>query len=107
MDNNGLPAFHPGEYVAELLEELGISQAQLARTLGVSPMRVSHVIAGSRPVTAEWALLLGKAFGQSARYWLNLQAEYDLKRAEKDKDLCSRLSAVSNLAPIVAEPRPS
>lgn len=45
-------------------------------------MRVSHVIKGSRPVTAELALLFGKAFDQSPQYWLNLQAAYDLKTAE-------------------------
>jgi addiction module HigA family antidote len=46
-------------------------------------MRVSHVIKGTRPVTAELALLFGKAFGQSPNYWMNLQTSYDLKTAEK------------------------
>ncbi len=45
-------------------------------------MRISHVVAGSRPVTAELALLFGKAFGQSPDYWLNLQRQYDLELAE-------------------------
>jgi addiction module HigA family antidote len=61
---------------------MSISQAEFARAIGVSPMRVSHVIKGSRPVTAELALLFGKAFDQSPQYWLNLQATYDLKTAE-------------------------
>jgi addiction module HigA family antidote len=59
-----LVAIHPGEYVTEALEELGISQSAFADTIGVSLMRISHVINGSRPVTAELALLLSKAFGQ-------------------------------------------
>lgn len=79
---NGLPAIHPGEYLSEILEELHISQTEFARTIGVSPMRISHVVNSKRPVTAELALLLGKSLGQSAEYWLNLQSIYDLKSAE-------------------------
>jgi addiction module HigA family antidote len=82
MAKRGLPAIHPGEYLGEILGEMSISQAEFARAIGVSPMRVSHVIKGSRPVTAELALLFGKAFDQSPQYWLNLQATYDLKTAE-------------------------
>lgn len=82
MAKKGLPAIHPGEYLGETLGELNISQAEFARAIGVSPMRVSHVIKGSRPVTAELALLFGRAFDQSPQYWLNLQAAYDLKTAE-------------------------
>ena len=82
MAKKGLPAIHPGEYPSETWSELNISQAEFVRTIGVSPMRVSHVIKGSRPVTAELALLFGKAFDQSPQYLLNLQAAYDLKTAE-------------------------
>lgn len=82
MASKGLPAIHPGEYLGEILGELNISQAEFARTIGVSPMRISHVIKGARPVTAELALLFGKAFDQTPQYWLNLQADYDLKTAE-------------------------
>jgi antitoxin HigA-1 len=81
MDTN-LPAIHPGEFLAELLTELSVSQAAFARAIDVSPMRVSHVIHGDRPVTAELALLFGKALGQSPQYWLNLQAGYDLAVAK-------------------------
>ena len=82
MSKKGLPAIHPGEFLAETLAELGISQAAFARALGVSPMRISHVVKGTRPVTAELALLFGRALNQSPQYWLNLQADYDLKTAE-------------------------
>lgn len=82
MLKNGLPPIHPGEFLREALEELAISQAQLARGIGVSPMRVSHVVNGTRPVTADLALLFGRAFAQSPQYWLNLQSAYDLKLAE-------------------------
>lgn len=82
MIKSGLPAIHPGEFLAETLAELNISQAQFARAIGVSPMRISHVINGTRPVTAELALLFGRALDQSPQYWLNLQTVYDLKAAE-------------------------
>lgn len=81
--NNGLPPIHPGVFLKEILDELGISQNAFAHAIGVSPMRVSHVIKGTRPVTAELALLFGKAFGQTPAYWMNLQTSYDLKITEK------------------------
>jgi antitoxin HigA-1 len=81
MSKNELGAIHPGEFLAEILGELGISQAEFARSIGMSAMRISHVVGASRPVTAELALLFGKAFGQSPEYWLNLQSAYDLATA--------------------------
>jgi len=81
---NGLPPIHPGVFLKEILDELGISQNAFAQAIGVSPMRVSHVIKGTRPVTAELALLFGKAFGQTPIYWMNLQTSYDLKTVEKE-----------------------
>lgn len=80
---NGLPAIHPGEYLKELLAELGVSQNAFALSIGVSAMRISHVIHGKRPITAELAVLCGKAFGQTPQYWMNLQSGYDLKVTEK------------------------
>jgi addiction module HigA family antidote len=95
MRINFLP-IHPGKYLAELLEELRISQAALARVLGVSPMRISHIVNCGRPVTAEMALLFGKAFGQTPRCWLNLQSLHDLKSAEAK--LAKRLKSVRSIA---------
>jgi addiction module HigA family antidote len=95
MIKSGLPPVHPGAFLREILEERSVSQAHFARVVGVAPMRISHVINGARPVTAELALLFSKALGQSAQYWLNLQAAYDLKVAEKQ--IRSRLRAVSAL----------
>jgi addiction module HigA family antidote len=80
---NGLPPIHPGVFLKEILNELAISQNAFAQAIGVSPMRISHVIKGTRPVTAELALLFGKAFSQTPNYWMNLQTSYDLKTAEK------------------------
>lgn len=81
MPRNGLPPIHPGHFLTEILTELGLSQAVFARSIGVSPMRISHVVKGNRPITAELALCFGRAFGQSPEYWLNLQSAYDLKLA--------------------------
>lgn len=81
---NGLPAMHPGELLQEILHDRDMSQAALARAVGVSPMRISHVIREERPVTAELALRFGRAFGQSPQFWLNLQSDYDLKLAERE-----------------------
>jgi len=92
MAKKGLSAIHPGEFLAEVLDEISFSQAAFARAIGVSPMRISHVIKGARPVTAELALLFGRAFKQSPQYWLNLQTDYDLKIAEAN--IGSRLRAV-------------
>ena len=93
---NGLPPIHPGEYLREALEELGMTQAALAKTIGVSPMRISHVVREERPLTADLALRLGRAFGQSPQYWLNLQSGYELKLAEAN--LSDELANIPRLA---------
>jgi addiction module HigA family antidote len=61
MSKKGLPAIHPGEFLAETLDELDFSQAAFARAIGVSPMRISHVTKGTRPVTALLALRFRRA----------------------------------------------
>jgi antitoxin HigA-1 len=98
MPRQGLLLIHPGAFLAEILQELEISQSEFARTIGKSPMRISHIIRGTRPVTAELALLFGKAFGQSPQYWLNLQAAHDLARARKTTG--KRLRRVPQIAPV-------
>ncbi len=95
---NGLPAIHPGEFLRETLQELGLTQAALADAIGVSPMRVSHLLRGDRPVTAELALRLGRALGQTPQYWLNLQTTYDLKVAQTE--MKGDLLAVRKLAAV-------
>ena len=82
MTKRGIAPVHPGIYLKELLEELGLSQYRLAQEIKVPAMRISHVVRGKRAVTAELALRLGHYFGQSPRYWLNLQSRYDMDIAE-------------------------
>lgn len=73
---------HPGEYLRELLDDMDLTAYRLAKHIGVSAMRLSLVLRGQRPISADLALRLERAFGQSAVYWLNLQARYDLDVAQ-------------------------
>jgi addiction module antidote protein, HigA family len=82
-----IPPTHPGESLREILEELGLSQSKFAKLIGVSPMRVSHIVNGMRSITADFSLRLGKVFGQSPDFWLRLQALYDLEVAERQPSL--------------------
>lgn len=84
MTKNGLPRIHPGEFLAEILEDFGVSQAGFARAIGVSPMRISLIVNRRRSVSADLALLFAEAFDQSPEYWLNLQAAYDIKTARRE-----------------------
>ncbi|EQD59614.1 Addiction module antidote protein, HigA [mine drainage metagenome] len=72
---------HPGEHLAEFLEEYGISQYRLAKDISVSARRINEIVRGQRAVTADTALRLGCYFDMSAQFWMNLQASYDLARA--------------------------
>ena len=75
-------AIHPGEHLAEQLEELGLSAAELGRRLGVPTNRITGILNGQRAITGDTALRLGHFFGVSPQFWLNLQALYDLRMAE-------------------------
>jgi len=82
MKTRKLPNIHPGEVLlAEFLEPMGLSQNALARAAGVPPRRINEIVLGKRGVSADTALRLGAALGTSERFWLNLQAEYDLEEA--------------------------
>ena len=82
MAKSRITPVHPGVYLKEILDELGVSQYRLAQELGVSAMQVNHVVRGQRPLNAELALRLGRYLDQSPRYWLHLQSRYDIDVAE-------------------------
>jgi addiction module HigA family antidote len=85
-----LSPVHPGEVLQEeFLKPLGVSQYRLAKEISVSPRRVNEIVHGSRAITADTALRLARYFGTTDRFWLNLQARYDLE-VERDR-LGSRL----------------
>ena len=74
---------HPGVILREIIGEMGISQSRLAHDIGVSPMRVSYIINGSRPMTGDIALRIGKYLRQSPQFWMNLQSNYDIQIAQE------------------------
>jgi antitoxin HigA-1 len=74
---------HPGEHLAEELEALNMSAAELARKLDVPTNRVTQILNGTRSITGDTALRLAHFFGTSAQFWLNLQTLYDLRLAQQ------------------------
>ncbi|MGC2672460.1 MAG: HigA family addiction module antitoxin [Candidatus Acidiferrum sp.] len=76
-------AVHPGEHLAEELEALDMSAAELARKLDVPTNRVTQILHGTRSITGDTALRLAHFFGTSAQFWLNLQTLYDLRIAQQ------------------------
>lgn len=86
MLKNGMRPIHPGEILKEeYLEPLGLTPAALARALKVSAPTVNDIARGRRNITADVALRLAQALGTTAQFWLNLQASYDLRKAEIEK----------------------
>lgn len=75
------PAIHPGEILADELEELSISPTELARQIKVPANRITQIIQGKRALTGDTALRLGHWFGTSAQFWLNLQSAHDIRLA--------------------------
>ncbi|WP_416046561.1 HigA family addiction module antitoxin [Propioniciclava soli] len=74
------PPIHPGEILQEdFLDGFGITQHKLAVAVGVPPRRINEIVHGKRRITADTALRLGRYFGMSAQFWINLQARYDLE----------------------------
>src|SRR4029077_14541500 len=85
MAHRKLPPVHPGEILLEeFLSPLNISQYRLAKETSVPPRRINEIVRGTRSITADTALRLSRYFGTSERFWLNLQARYDLE-VEKDR----------------------
>jgi antitoxin HigA-1 len=85
-------AIHPGEQLAEELDALDMSAAELARQLDVPTNRITQILNGTRAITGDTALRLAHFFGTSAEFWVNLQSLYDLRLAqEKGRKNLSRL----------------
>jgi addiction module HigA family antidote len=90
MDMNKLlDEIHPGEILLEdFMKPMGITARQLAADIDVSPSRISELVHGTRPITADTALRLGLFFDMDPRFWMNLQTEFDMRmvtRNLKDK----------------------
>jgi antitoxin HigA-1 len=81
MPRRKLDPIHPGEVLQEeFLIPLGISQYRLAKETSVPPRRINEIVHGGRAISADTALRLARYFGTSERFWLNLQARYDLEK---------------------------
>ena len=93
------PPIHPGEILADELEELGVSATALSRALDVPTNRITQIINGHRAITAETALRLGQWFGTSAEFWLNLQKQYELRLAEQQHGQKIRETVSPRVAP--------
>lgn len=79
-----LEEIHPGEILLEdFMKPMGITARQLAADIDVSPSRISELVNGKRPITADTALRLGLFFSMEPRFWLNLQSEYDMRVAQR------------------------
>lgn len=92
----GRSAIHPGEQLAEQLEQLEMSAAELSRQLGVPTNRITAILNGQRAITGDTALRLGHFFGNSPQFWLNLQSLYDLRIAQQK--IGQAISALPTLA---------
>ena len=90
---------HPGEVLLlDFLEPLSVSQHRLAVSIGVPPRQINEIVHGKRRISADTALRLARFFGTSERFWINLQARYDLE-LERD-NLGSSLDAITPLASV-------
>lgn len=86
MIKNGMRPVHPGEILREdYLEPLGLSVNALSKALNVPATRMNEIVRENRGVTADTALRLARYFDTSERFWLNLQTEYDLRKAQISK----------------------
>jgi addiction module HigA family antidote len=96
-------AIHPGEQLAEELEALGMSAAELARRLKVPTNRVTEILNGQRGISGDTALRLAHFFGTSPQFWLNLQTLYELRLAEeKSGKAIKKLPTLKHLGPVSA-----
>ncbi|WP_132250542.1 HigA family addiction module antitoxin [Methylobacterium segetis] len=97
----GLAPMHPGEWLREVtLPALALTKAEIARRLGVSRQTLYDILDEKQPVTPAMALRLGRLFGNSATFWVNLQRDHDLRILEAR--MAQELAAIERIAPVEA-----
>jgi addiction module HigA family antidote len=96
---------HPGEILADELEEIGLSAKKLADVIEVPPNRLYQLLAGKRNVTADTALRLSQYFGMSADFWMNLQSAYELDLARQQNG--KAIQRIPKRSEVPVEPRPA
>ena len=87
---------HPGEHLAEILVDLGISQYRLAKAMDVPPVRVNGIVHCRRAITADTALRLGRVLDMTPEFWMNLQQRYDLEVARAGTDISGLAALVDD-----------
>lgn len=90
-----LPPIHPGQFVRDDLDELGLSARKFADHIGVAPNAITGILNGERGISAAMALRFGKAFGTGPDYWMRLQDLYEKKLAQAE--LGEKLQAIRQL----------
>jgi addiction module HigA family antidote len=102
MKTKKLPPVHPGEILLhDFMEPLGLSQTALAKALGVTPIRINHIVRGQRSITADTALRLSRYFGTRPTWWLDLQSHYDLEvTADQTEERIARTVSRCSLLPL-------
>ena len=104
MIANNLSPFeptHPGELLLEELECRNISQARFSEKIGVKPSLLNEIIKGKRGINTEMALLLEAALGISAKFWINLQNDYNLQKAHSNESFMTRIAEIRKIAAVL------
>lgn len=104
MIANNLTPFeptHPGELLLEELQCREMSQATFAKQIGIKPSLLNEIIKGKRGVNTEMAMLLEAALGISAKFWINLQNEYNIQKVKSDDTFMARLNEIRKIAAIL------
>ncbi|PCI42114.1 MAG: addiction module antidote protein, HigA family [Proteobacteria bacterium] len=93
---NKLSPVPPSEHLKEFLEEMGVTAYRLAKETGMPQTRIGDIINKGRSITADTAMRLGRFFGTTAQFWMNLQTSYDLKLASiKHGDDYAKITAIA------------
>lgn len=101
MSGRDIKPVHPGELLLDDINEIDMSQNELARRIGVTPSKVNEIVRGRRGITADTSRRLGKLFNQSEEFWLNLQKHYELE-VERD-----RIEDFEDIKPLVLNTVPA
>ena len=103
MKTKKLSPVHPGEILQhDFMAPLGLSQYALAKAIGVTPIRINHIVRGQRSVTADTALRLSHYFGTRPGWWLDLQSHYDLEKAADEIE--ERIARTVKRCPLLPAP---
>lgn len=92
---------HPGDIIKDEIEYRGITQRQLSEATGIAYSVINEVLNGKRPVTIEYALLIGKALDLDAGTFIRMQSEYDMQMAERNKSFKARLAKIRKIASVL------